>query len=209
MVSLGPAHYHCPAHYLSWKLTVVRGLGWGPVALSLDQWSWIIGGILPCPMPGLPHLVPHRKPEILWRYPGVWICGRDWDKTTKAPLFLYSFYFVMHLLHFLSYLLLVCDHQSVLVGALLQLLRLYLVFTCLLGCVYISRVGAWSVDRSILGRLSGWLMNLVAPPMRLGFSSASSAGCLCLRSATFQHLVLPLVWSSTNADNGDFSLITL
>ena len=59
MVSLGSVHYHCLAHYLSCKLTVVRGLGWVPVALLLDQGLWVIGGLLPHPMPGLPCLAPH------------------------------------------------------------------------------------------------------------------------------------------------------
>ena len=83
---------------------MVRGLGQGPVVLLLDWGLWVIGRLLPHPMPGLPHLAPHQKPGILWRYPGIWICGRDWDKTTKAPLFLYSFYFVMDLLHFFFHL---------------------------------------------------------------------------------------------------------
>ena len=65
------------------------------------------------------------------------------------------------------------------------------------------------MDKSMLGRLSGLLMNLVALPIELGFSSRSSAGCLGLRSATLQHLVLPLTWFSTNTDHRDFSLIPL
>ena len=64
MGSLSPAHYHCLAHYLSCKLSVVRGLGWGPVVIVLDLGLWFVGGLLPHPMPGLPHSVPHQKPEI-------------------------------------------------------------------------------------------------------------------------------------------------
>ena len=52
MVSLGPAHYHCLAHYLSCKLTVVGGLGQGPVVLLLDWGLWVIGRLLPHPSLG-------------------------------------------------------------------------------------------------------------------------------------------------------------
>ena len=62
--SLGPVHCHCLAHYLSYILIVVRGLGWGPVVVELDWGLWVVGGLLPCPMPGLPHSAPHQKPEI-------------------------------------------------------------------------------------------------------------------------------------------------
>ena len=145
MGSLGPVHYYCPAHFLSCKLAVVRGLGCSPILLLLDWGLWVIGGLLPHPMPGLPCLVPHQKPEIPLRYPCVRICGRDWDKTTKAPLFFYSSDFVMHLLHFFLLFATCAGSPICFGGGLVELLRLYLVFTHPLGCLCIFRVGSWSV----------------------------------------------------------------
>ena len=57
--SLGPAHYHYPAHFLSYRLSVVRGPGWGPVVVELDQALGVKGGLLPHPVPGVPHSAPH------------------------------------------------------------------------------------------------------------------------------------------------------
>ena len=46
---------------------MVRGLGWVPVVLELDWGLWVVGRLLPHPMPGLPHSVPHEKFIILWK----------------------------------------------------------------------------------------------------------------------------------------------
>ena len=81
MVSLGPAHY------LSFRLSVVRGLGWDPVVVELDWGLGVIGRFLSHPMPRLLHSALHQKPEIPQRCLYLWICGRNGDKTTKTPLF--------------------------------------------------------------------------------------------------------------------------
>ena len=53
------------------------------------------------------------------------------------------------------------------------------------------------------GKLSGWLTNLAALPMELGFSSQSSEGCLGLRSPMLHLLLFPLNWFSTTADQAE------
>ena len=38
-----PAQYRCLAHFPSYKLSMVRGLGWVPVVLELDWGLWVVG----------------------------------------------------------------------------------------------------------------------------------------------------------------------
>ena len=91
----------------------------------------------------------------------------------------------------------------------MDFLRLYLVPTLSFASLGNANVRSWSGSMSTSDRLSRWFMNLAALLIALVFNSQSMEGCLGLRSPTLHHLVLPLVWFSTTADQGDVSLTTL
>ena len=91
-------------------------------------------------------------------------------------------------------------YKSRLVGALIAVLKLYL------GSVPVWLSEGLSTEKSMLGKLPGWLTNLAALPMELGFSSQSSEGCLSLRSPMLHLLLFPLNWFSTTADQAEGSL---
>ena len=69
--------------------------------------------------------------------------------------------------------------QVSLVGALIALLKLYL------GSVLVLLSEGLYTEKSMSGKLSGWLKKLTAFPVEMDFSSQSSEGCLSLRSPMF------------------------
>ena len=91
----------------------------------------------------------------------------------------------------------------------MNFLRLYLMPTLSFGSLGTISIGSQSGVMSTSGRLSRWFMNLAALPIELGFNFQSLEGCLGLRPQTLHHLVFPLIWFSTTADQGDVSVTTL
>ena len=79
-------------------------------------------------------------------------------------------------------------------GALISVLKLYL------GSVPVSLSEGLSTEKSMSGKLAGWLKNLAALPMELSISSQSPEGCISLRSPKMHLLLFPINWFSTTAD---------
>ena len=106
--------------------------------------------------------------------------GHIWGSTEEKggkPLnsFFLFFFLLLLSLAFFFFFFLVCvqGHKSSLVGALMDFLRLYLVPTLSFGSLGTVSVRSWSGSMSTSGRLSRWIMNLVALPIELGFNSHS------------------------------------
>ena len=208
---LGPFHCHCLVHSQNYKVYVGGGL-----CVTLLWQNWIGVGVtdeLPHHwMPGLLCSTPNQRLEISQRCPHLGIYRRKWGKTTKL-LFLCSFPLFLLLLY-VSFILLCCfcfcvGSQIQFVVALMDFLPLYLVPTLSFWSLGTVSGRSWSGVMSTSGRLSRWSRTLAALLIGLGFNSQSSEGCLGLRSPTLHHLVLPLTWFSTIADQGDISLTTL
>ena len=98
-----------------YKLGVVRGFGWDSVILGFVLGLWVVGWILPHPVPGLPHPGPHWKPWFLQRCPCLGICGKSGNNTTKLFCTFCTFYLVLCILCLFSVLSLLCVWVIVLV----------------------------------------------------------------------------------------------
>ena len=164
-------------------------------------------------MPWQLHSTPHERPKIQQRCPHLGIYRKKGEKllnffSCSFPLFL-LFLYISCIFCLLFLFCCVWGYRSSFVGALMDLLKLYLLPTSSFWSW--GTVSGWSQSgvMSISGKLFGWFMNLAALPFGLGFNSQSSEGCLGLRSPMLHLLVLPLIWFSTTAGHGDVSLTTL
>ena len=160
-------------------------------------------------MPGLFCSTPHQRLAILQRCPHLGIYRRKRGKTTKL-LFLFLFLFLCFwYISCIFFCFCVWGHKFSFVGALMDFLRLYPMPILFFGLLGTANVTSWLGVMSTSGRLSRWFMNLVGLLVELDFNSQSSEGCFGLRSPTLHCLVLPLIWVSTTADQGDVSLTHL
>ena len=137
----------------------------GLVVGNLIRW-WVTGALLPHPMPGQLHLSPHQRPKILQRCPHLEIYTKEGGKLLN--FFSYSlppFLLVLHISCIFCCFCCMQDCRFSFVGALMNLLKLYLVpMLCFWSW---GAVGGWSQSgvMSIMGKLSGWFRNLVSLPI--------------------------------------------